>query len=272
MKPQLEQLETRDVPAPVVVVDTQTAVPHDEVARAVEACLYQVNHEVRRAWHTKRDTVRVVTDPSEIRRGEWRVYLFDDPGDFFALGFHGLAGGPFKVDWAQALVQTTKPERLLKHPVTFIPMTTNFNFEGPLWASTLSHEWAEMKVDPFLHYTIPVESWTAAGTQGPRHADLLVEVSDPVEADPYVYFRDGVALSDFVLPSWFNPGSRAKKFDYTGACRKPLQILGGGYQIYLQDGVWWSVILFRKPTVVHVDPTEADLADPFGRGATDRGL
>ena len=65
----------------------------------------------------------------------------------------------------------------------------------------------------------------------------LVEVGDPVEDSRFSYTRDGVTLSDFVTPAWYRGGSKGP-WDFTGAVKRPFQILGGGYAWYVKNGGW----------------------------------
>jgi hypothetical protein len=92
------------------------------------------------------------------------------------------------------------------------------------WSSSASHELLELLADPDMNRTVVV--W---GKHGSRL--YAYEVCDPVQSDEHGYLVGGVLVSDFVYPSWFEtfhrPGSVA--FDHTGACRRPLQVRGGGY-------------------------------------------
>ena len=54
---------------------------------------------------------------------------------------------------------------------------------------------------------------------------------------------NGVAMSDFVYPSYFEvfhkPGT--VQFDALNRVKKPFQILSGGYQIVFKNGKWSQV-------------------------------
>lgn len=70
------------------------------------------------------------------------------------------------------------------------------------------------------------------------------EVADPVEAD--FYRINGVEISDFVTPAWFNDGV-GHTFDYMGLCQQPFWIRPGGYAQYLSEfGGWQMVENFRS--------------------------
>jgi hypothetical protein len=92
-------------------------------------------------------------------------------------------------------------------------------------SSVASHEACETDGDPFCN------DWSDTG-----HGILVAkELCDPVEAD--VYDIDGVAVSNFVLPEWFDPTvSAGEKFDYLGRCTKPFSMTKGGYWVQMPSG------------------------------------
>lgn len=88
-------------------------------------------------------------------------------------------------------------------------------------SSTLSHEVLEMFVDPNCNL------WANNG-QGSAYA---LEVCDPVEAPTYTV--NGVSVSNFVTPSWFDPLAPAgAQFDKLGELTAGFTILPGGYMTY----------------------------------------
>src|SRR5205807_2231155 len=64
------------------------------------------------------------------------------------------------------------------------------------------------------------------------------ETADAVEEVEFAI--DGIAMSDFVYPAWFEafrkPGSA--QFDYAKKVRRPFQILAGGYMSVFKNGKW----------------------------------
>ena len=69
------------------------------------------------------------------------------------------------------------------------------------------------------------------------------EVADPVEADSYLI--DGVKISDFITPAWFNDGV-GTRYDYMGLCQQPFWIRPGGYAQFLDANGWEVVTNFRR--------------------------
>jgi len=94
-------------------------------------------------------------------------------------------------------------------------------------SSVLSHEVLEMYIDPNCNL------WADNGAG----KVFSVEVCDPVEAPSYNV--DGVAVSNFVTPAWFDP--LAKKngktvFDKLGKLHRPFTKLDAGYYVYEKAG------------------------------------
>jgi hypothetical protein len=94
------------------------------------------------------------------------------------------------------------------------------------WSLTASHECLEMLVDPFGNRIIAGQS----PARGQGRVEFLVEVCDPSEDTPFAYHVNGVLVSDFYTPHYFDPASASGvRYSYTGAIRAPRQVLKGGY-------------------------------------------
>jgi hypothetical protein len=92
-------------------------------------------------------------------------------------------------------------------------------------ASILSHEVCELLVDPACNL------WAANG-HGRAYS---YEVCDPVEAPTYVI--NGVSVSNFVLPAWFDPElPSGARYDHMGVLKAPFTLAPGGYCVYLSQG------------------------------------
>jgi hypothetical protein len=94
------------------------------------------------------------------------------------------------------------------------------------WILTTSHECVEMLVDPSGDRTVTSNS--VAPNQG--RVQYLVEVCDPSEAAAFGYTVNGVLVSDFYTPNFFDPVSApGVRYSFTGAITSPRQVLDGGY-------------------------------------------
>jgi hypothetical protein len=102
------------------------------------------------------------------------------------------------------------------------------------WTIDASHETIEMLVDPYgnrLQNSTSIEI-SAAGemVDGNSQFGSLVEACDPCEADNYGYAIQGVAVSDFITPHFYDPVvSPGTRYSFTGSIKAPRQILPGGY-------------------------------------------
>jgi hypothetical protein len=77
--------------------------------------------------------------------------------------------------------------------------------------------------------------------------EFLVEVCDPCEDASYSYTANGVMVSDFLTPHYYDPvGSAGVQYSFTGAIPGPRQVLPGGYLSW-HDPVsdhWWQAVFF----------------------------
>jgi hypothetical protein len=100
---------------------------------------------------------------------------------------------------------------------------------------TLSHELLEMLVDPLG--TRVIQAPDIDRYSGGQQVQYLVEVCDPCAI--YTYDIDGVPVSDFVLPSFYDPDTTGA-VDYAGFLDRPLTVPLGCYISWLDptDNRW----------------------------------
>ena len=120
---------------------------------------------------------------------------------------------------------------------------------SPDWALTSSHEVLEMLADPFGNRLVAGKS----PKPGQGRVNFLVEVCDPSEAAQFGYTVNGIRLSDFYFPSFFDPvQASGVRYSFTDAIRMPRQILKGGYISWEvpETREWWQQTWFSgaKPT------------------------
>lgn len=107
------------------------------------------------------------------------------------------------------------------------------------WPLTCSHEMCEMLVDPFGNHMVS----SGSIKKGQGRVNYLVEVCDPSEDDKFCYSVNGIMLSDFYTPHYFDPVKAASiRYSFTGAITEPKQVLKGGYLSWLDPatGKWWQ--------------------------------
>ena len=157
-------------------------------------------------WGTPAKLVKT----SGFRKGAWALAFLDDADVANALGYHDLT--PDGLPLSKVFVRSTLA---VKQKVSV----------------TACHELAEMLVDPAINLA----------AAGPRNVFYAYETADAVEEVEFTI--NGVAMSDFVYPAWFEgfhkPGST--RFDHAGKVRRPFQILAGGYMSVFRNGEWTQV-------------------------------
>jgi hypothetical protein len=155
-----------------------------------------------------------------LTEGWWQISVTDNPDQAGALGYHELTsrGTPLGKVFAALDIQS-----------------------GGSWTVTLSHELLEMLADPWIN-------WCAQGSDGKVYA---LEVCDAVEADELGYRIDGVLVSDFITPSWFEP-TRADRVDFKRRISRPLELASGGYISVLDPGGLWTQIAAQDAPAIPI--------------------
>lgn len=156
--------------------------------------------------------------------GEWQIVFLDDSDAADALGYHDLTkdGQPA----SKVFVKTT--------------IAANQKV-----SVTASHELLEMLIDP------GAQMW-AQSSNGWFYA---YEVCDAVEDEEYVI--DGVAVSDFVYPSFFESWHEpmSARFDHLQKVSRPFQTLQNGYQV-VSNGVAAREIFGSRPKEINFREVE----------------
>jgi len=136
---------------------------------------------------------------------DWQFIYFDDADTAGALGYHDLTkdGQPL----SKIFVKTTIAAK-------------------ELVSVTACHELFEMVIDPVANL------WA----EGPDGTEYAYEMCDAVEEDTFAV--NGVEMSNFVHPSWFEPFKHppGTKYDHLGRLTKPFSMTKGGYMIIKKRG------------------------------------
>src|SRR5260370_13334659 len=114
------------------------------------------------------------------------------------------------------------------------------------WSLTASHETLEMLADPFGNRVVAGKS----PKPGQGRVNFLVEVCDPCEDQQFAYTVNGVTVSDFYTPHFFDPVAESSvRYSYTGALKAPRTILSGGRfrPRGRQLSIWGLADLFASP-------------------------
>ena len=215
----------------ISVINSSTVLTDNEVSKIVPALQTQVTRDFYPAWGVDAHLTFVASgdDPAP---GSWWLTILDDSDQANALGYHDLTsdGLPLGKVFAGSDMKL-----------------------GSSWTVTASHELLEMLGDPDINLTAFVQISDTAGTL------YAYEVCDACEADHYGYKIDGVDVSDFVFPAWFESFRKSKstQFDQKKHIHQPFHLLAGGYigVFDVSAGSGWHSIMAEK-----------DLASVFSRG------
>jgi hypothetical protein len=186
----------------VALVAQTSSIEFNSLTVAAAAIQKQISRDVGPIWNLDA-SVDAFATLDEVPLGYWHV-LIDDTIPYDAQGIHlnDDNGQPF------ALIAYSDD-----------------------WSLTTSHESIEMLVDPSGNRTVAANS--PEPSQG--RVLVLVEACDPSEAAKYGYTVNGVLVSDFYTPHFFDPvAAQGVRYSFTGAIAKPLEVLDGGYVS------WWD--------------------------------
>lgn len=200
---------------PVIAISNETTVLEDgQVQAVIPALQAQVSDDFKPYWNVD-CTLTFLPKGQPLPAGWWQIVLIDSPDMAGALGYHELSsqGTPLGKVFAKLDLD-----------------------HGLSWTVTLSHELLEMLADPWIN-------WMAQGEDGKIYA---LEVSDAVEADELGYSIDGVLVSDFVTPGWFEQ-TENDRVDFKQRITKRLELAPGGYISVLDFKSGWKQIAAQQP-------------------------
>ena len=185
---------------PVITIKNESSAATDaEVRHALRALQKQIDEDFAPAWGL---TAKLVFN-RELARAMQVVIkdVSDEAGD---LGYHFSNG----------------------FPVTYVFAKDDIESFGE-FTSTLSHELLEMLADPDANLYADGFYRVKHGVH--RKAMVAYEVCDAVE--DYLYEIDGVRVSDFLFPEWFEPEHKGTSLtmDFLGVVRRPFELAPGGY-------------------------------------------
>lgn len=123
------------------------------------------------------------------------------------------------------------------------------------WELTASHETLEMLADPFGNRTIAGAPPLGAGAPVSefKRVIYLVEVCDPCEEKQFAYEVNGVQLSDFITPHYYDPtGATGVQYSFRGSIKEPHTVLEGGYVSFGNpvDNHWYQIVVQNGRSVV----------------------
>jgi hypothetical protein len=198
----------------IALVSKTNKIKIGELQQVAAALQKQATRDLGPIWGIEA-TVDAFTKLKDVPTGYWPIIIREKIDDPSAAGYHSD--------------KYRQPFSLVKHD------------DG--WPLTCSHEMCEMLVDPFGNRMVT----SGSIKPGQGRVSYLVEVCDPSEDDGFAYSVNGIMLSDFYTPHYFDPVTSASiRYSFTGCITKPKEVLKGGYLSWLDPatGKWWQATFF----------------------------
>lgn len=219
----------------VGLVDTTGTVDTQTMAAVAAALNVQVTRDLPKYWPVSA-SVSYLADPKKIPQGVWPVQLVRSlPAD--EGGFH-----------------------MTRHNQPYAKVIVTPGSEE--WAVDASHETIEMLIDPNgnrLQTSNSIEIVNDKIQDGTGRFEYLVEACDPCEADSFTYTIDGIAVSDFITPHFYDPDvTPDARYSFTGAVKHPRQVLPGGYIS------WVDPTTNEMQQILWVDPNQPPVQRNLG--------
>jgi hypothetical protein len=193
----------------------------------------QVSRDVSSIWNVSA-TVQWLPDPKNIPAGVWPIFLVASlPPD--EGGFH----------------QDKKNQPYAE--VIATPASDD-------WTIDASHEFIEMLVDPMgnrLQTSRAIEISGNSVVDGTGEFEYLVEACDPCEDNSFAYSINGIAVSDFITPHFYDPVVKSGvDYSFGGNIKAPRQLLKNGYISFINSEAdeWQQILTFGKPTLKTLGP------------------
>jgi hypothetical protein len=188
------------LPVHIALVSWTRRTDSRDVSHVAAALQKQALRDLAPIWSVAA-TVDVFPSLRAVPAGYWPVVVVDDVKG--AAGYHQDSHG--------------QPYALVEYSAS--------------WSLTASHEVLEMLCDPWGRRVVAGRS----PKPGQGQVEFLVEACDPCEASTYAYTINGVLVSDFITPYYYDPRRTVgARYSFTGAVKRPRTILPGGYVS------WWD--------------------------------
>ncbi len=187
-------------------INLSTSLSQASAQQIVSALAIQVAQDFAPAWGRNALLYLAPAGQKVPTPGYWTIGFFDNSDQAGALGYHDITAEGLPL--GKIFVETTLSA-------------------GDLVSVTASHETLEMLADPDINLTAEFDD-----PMGAPAKFYAYEVCDACEDDGFGYLINGVTVSDFVFPAYFeqfqstNPGAQ---FDHRKHVSEPFSILSGGY-------------------------------------------
>jgi len=221
---QAECREPHVMPLPIhLALVPVTKIKFNDVAQVSAAIQKQIIRDFSPIW-TIEATIDPFPTPDDVPVGYWPIFIVDT---FEKGGQHKTVNNqPFGLVAA-----------------------------GKSWSLAASHEALEMLADPSGNRLVAGTSPADANAR----VEFLVEVCDPCQSEHESYTVNGIMVSDFCTPEYFDPvGVTGARYSYTGKVTAPHQVLPGGYLSWRDpaSGDWFQHNKMKAEVIRNLGPIQ----------------
>jgi len=192
----------------LALVSTVKQLPGADLERTVAALQIQLERDFEPIWNIQAK-LRLFPNVHKIPKGWWPILIVKEIEAGYS-SYHTVSNGI--------------PNARISY--------------ADQWQLGVSHDMLEMLADPWCNRVVEGKA-IKPGERG--KVRYLVQICDPCSSPDYAYQIDGVTVSDFCTPDFFSDRP-AEKYSFTGAAKKPLEILKGGYLSWIDPRTnhWWQ--------------------------------
>jgi hypothetical protein len=206
---------------------SQTADADDATVQKVAAAIdIQLRRDVGPVWNVA-GTMQAFPNGTHPPAGVSPIFIVDNTPNHFG-GLHTTTDGG--LPWAIVLVSRD-------------------------WHLAASHEAIELLIDPTgnrMQEALSVQIAPDGTVQdGPDRVSYVVEACDPLEDGSYNYPIEGIGVSDFYTPAYFDDArTTGTRYSFNGALTRPRDIRPNGYISWMgPEGRLHQLRWFDKPQI-----------------------
>ncbi len=159
---------------------------------------------------------------------------------------------------------------MLTHQIALVSKTRHIKTSDLTKVAAALQKQATRDLGPLWNIQATVDAFELLKDVPPGYWPIIVR--DKID-DKYAYSVNGILLSDFYTPEYFDPvTSSAVRYSYTGAIHAPKQVLKNGYLSWLdpETGKWWQANYFGTKLVINDITERMDMLEGSLRARIDR--
>ena len=224
--------------AHIALIDVTGGIRFPTLQKAAAALERQIRRDVRKFWDVDADIVAM------------------RHGDELPQDRHGLSGLCPTCATAAASISTRAVHLMQKS----VPVRT-----GRCQRATKSLRWFSIREETCIARAPAIRLHEGQVKNAPGNFSYLMELCDPCENADFAYEIDGVVVSDFYTPHYFDRDAAPRtRYSFTGGITGPRQVPKGGYLC------WHNPAIDKMQMLRNLARDPEPRIHTFGRGAPKR--